>query len=196
MTERADGGRRGGRIGRMAPWILATLVLLLPLAAMQVTGEVAWGAADFAFMAVLLYGACGVWRLTASRTASFAYRAGVGVAVLAALVLVWMTFAVGLIGSEDHPANLLYGGVLAVGVLGAVLARFRSRGLARALAATALAQTLVGAAAVLAGWGADGANGPAAVAALTGIFAALWLAAAWLFQRAAWEQAAPGYSFR
>ena len=55
-------------------------------------------------------------------------------------MLVWINLAVGIIGSEDNPANLMYGGVLAVGVAGAVAARFRPGGMARALAATALAQ--------------------------------------------------------
>ena len=35
-------------------------------------------------------------------------------------------------GSEDNPANLQFGGVLLVGLLGAVLARFRAPGMARA----------------------------------------------------------------
>ncbi len=54
-----------------------------------------------------------------------------------------MNLAVGLIGSEDNPANLMYVGVLAVGIIGAILARFSPLGMARALFATALAQALV-----------------------------------------------------
>jgi hypothetical protein len=53
-----------------------------------------------------------------------AYRAAVGVAIAAAFILVWMNLAVGIIGSEDNPANLMYGGVLAIGIIGAVIARF------------------------------------------------------------------------
>src|SRR5688572_8042949 len=60
------------------------------------------------------------------------YRFAVGVALAAALFLVWMNLAVGLIGTEDNPANLLYGGVLAVGIIGAIIARFRPHGMARA----------------------------------------------------------------
>ena len=41
-----------------------------------------------------------------------------------------------IIGSEDHPANRMYHGVLAVGFLGALIARFRPRGMALALVAT------------------------------------------------------------
>ena len=72
-----------------------------------------------------------------------AYRAAVGVALATALILVWMNLAVGLIGSEDNPANLLYVGVLAVGFIGAIIARFRPHGMAHAMFATAIAQVLV-----------------------------------------------------
>ena len=45
----------------------------------------------------------------------------------------------------------MYVGVLAVGVVGAVIARFRPNGMARALLATALAQALVAVIALIAG---------------------------------------------
>ena len=38
-------------------------------------------------------------------TGNSAYRAAVGVAIAAAFILVWMNLAVGIIGSEDNPAN-------------------------------------------------------------------------------------------
>src|SRR5687768_17307062 len=75
-----------------------------------------------------------------------AYRFAVGLALTAAFLIVWLNAAAGLIGIEDDdPANLLYVGVLAIGFIGAVVARFQPRGMARALFATALAQALVGA---------------------------------------------------
>jgi hypothetical protein len=45
----------------------------------------------------------------------------------------------------------MYIGVLAVGIIGAIVARFRPHGMARALFATALAQALVAVIALLAG---------------------------------------------
>ncbi len=71
------------------------------------------------------------------------YRWAVGLALAAALIMVWISLAVGIIGSEDNPANLMYVGVLAVGFVGAIIARLRPRGMARAMFATAIAQTLV-----------------------------------------------------
>ncbi len=186
-----DGGRRQ-RIWRIAPWVIAVLILLLPLIAMLFTDEVAWDETDFAVMGAMLFGACGAYELAARTTRNIAYRSAVGVAVVAAFILIWMNLAVGIIGSEDNPANLMYGGVLAVAVLGALLVRFRPHGMARALAATALAQVLVGVIALIAGLGSTGANWPRVIVVLTGFFAALWLISAWLFRKAAREQASAG----
>jgi hypothetical protein len=166
----------------------AALILLLPLVAMQFTDEVDWDETDFAVMGAMLFGACGTYELAARMTGNVAYRAGVGVAVVAAFILVWMNLAVGIIGSEDNPANLMYGGVLAVGIFGALIVRFQPHGMARALAATALAQALVCVIALIAGLGSTGANWPWAIVFLTGFFAALWLVSAWLFRKAAREQ--------
>ena len=186
-----DGGGRG-RFWRMAPWTIAGLILLLPLAAMQFSDEVVWDETDFAVTGAMLFGACGAYELAARMTGNIAYRAAVGVAVVAAFILIWINLAVGIIGSEDHPANLMYGGVLAVGILGALIVRFQPHGMARVLAATALVQALVGVLALIAGLGSIGANWPGAIVVLTGFFAALWLISAWLFRKAAREQTPAG----
>jgi hypothetical protein len=186
-----DGGRRG-RFWRLAPWVIAALILLVPLVAMQFTDEVVWNETDFAVVGAMLFGACGAYELAARMTGNFAYRAAVGLAVVAAFILIWISLAVGIIGSEDDPANLMYGGVLAVGILGALIGRFQPHGMARALAATALAQALVGVVALIAGSGSTGANWPAAIVSLTGFFAALWLVSAWLFRKAARDQTCAG----
>ncbi len=68
-----------------------------------------------------------------------ACRSAVGVALATAVILMWVNGAVGVIGSENNDANLMYFGVLAVGIIGAVIARFQPRGMALALFATALA---------------------------------------------------------
>ena len=184
------GGGRYRWLWRTAPWGIAAIALLLPLVAMRFTDEVAWDETDFIVFGAMLLGACGAYEALARMTRSGAYRAAVAIAVVAAFVLVWMNLAVGVIGSEDNPANLMYGGVLATGIFGAFLARFRSKGMARALTATALAQVLVGMIALIAGLGSTGANWPRVIVVLTGLFASLWLASAWLFRKAAREQGA------
>lgn len=111
-----------------------------------------------------------------------AYRVAVGLALTATLLIVWMNAAAGLIGIEDDdPANLLYVGVLAIGFIGAIIARFQPRGLSRALLATALAQALVGAIAVKL----PNTAGPIQIVVLHGVFVALFGGAALLFRYAA-----------
>jgi hypothetical protein len=176
---------------RVVIWGTAAF-LLLPLIAMQFTNEMNWDETDFIVFGAMLFGACGVYELAARMTPNFAYRAAVGVAVVAAFILIWMNLAVGIIGSEDNPANLMYGGVLAIAITGAFIVRFRPHSMARVLVATAFAQALVGVIALVAGLGSTGENWPRVIVVLTSFFAALWLVSAWLFRRAAREQPPAG----
>jgi hypothetical protein len=187
-----NGGGRCGSRWRTAVWGTAALVLLLPLFAMRFTEEVAWDLADFAIFGAMLVSACGTYELAARVTDNSAYRAAVGVALAAAFILLWMNLAVGIIGSEDNPTNLMYGGVLAVGMIGAIIARFQPSGMARALSATALAQALVAVIALTAGLGSTGPSWPGEILLLTGFFAALWFLSAWLFRKAVRKQTSAG----
>lgn len=188
LNERGEGQERGWSKGL---WAAAALLLLLPVLAMQVTDEVAWELPDFAVAAALLFGACLAYELVARAGRSALYRAALGLALVAAVTLVWLTLAVGLIGTEANPANLMYGAVLAVGIMGAVVARFRPRGMARALGAAALAQAGVAAVAILNGLG-DPWSGPLELLLLNGFFVTLFLGSAWLFRRAATERREQG----
>jgi hypothetical protein len=185
------GGRLDGLL-RLLFWGGAALLWLLPLAAMQVTAEVDWTTSDFVIWGVMLLIAAGVCELALRASGDLAFRAGVVVAVGAAFLLVWINLAVGIIGSEDESANLMYFGVIAVAAIGALMAGFRPAGMARALVATAVAQALVGVLALAAGWGAGSENWPQPIVVLSGVFAALWLLSAWLFRKAARNRTADG----
>jgi hypothetical protein len=186
----SGGGRRRSR-WRITAWAAAVLLLLLPLFAMQVTDQVAWDVADFALFGALLVGAGVTYELAARKTGNVAYRAAAGVALAAAFILVWVNLAVWVIGTERDDANLMYGGVLAVGIIGAIIARFQPDGMARALFATALAQALVAVIALIAGLGSP-RSGPAKILILNGFFVALFVGSAWLFRKAARGRAEQG----
>jgi len=113
-----------------------------------------------------------------------AYRAAVGVALAAAFMLVWLSLGVGIIGADGDPANLMYFGVLAVGIIGAIIARFRPRGMNRALFAMALAQALVAVIALIFGLGYPWSP-PLEILVLNGFFVALFVGSALLFRHAA-----------
>jgi hypothetical protein len=166
---------------RAVAWGGAAALILLPLVAMRFTSEVDWDAADF-LLAIGLVGGVGLmFELAVRMSPSRSYRAGVAVALAAAFLLTWINLAVGIIGNEENPFNLLYFAVIAVAALGAVAARFRAGGMAVAMAVAAGGQVLV---AVIALAGGFGFTGP-----ITVFFGGLWLASAWLFRKAAREAA-------
>ena len=125
MAKEAEntGGRRGIP-WRIIGWSIPALLLLLPLVAMRFTDEVNWTASDFAFAAVL-FGSVGLaFEFIVRKSSSLAYRFGSALAVVAAFLTIWVNGAVGMIGSEGNPYNLLFGGVLIVALVGAIAAWF------------------------------------------------------------------------
>lgn len=164
--------------------MITAFVLLLPLVAMQLSDEVNWTPFDFVIAGILLFSTGLAYELVARRSSRAAYRIAVGVALATALLLVWANLAVGLIGSENEPANLMYFGVLAVGLIGAFMARFRPPGMVRALLATAAAQALVAVIALIAGMDAYPGSSVAEILLVNGLFAGLFVLSALLFRRA------------
>ena len=166
---------------RRAAWSAAALVLLAPLVAMQFTDEVNWTVSDFVFAGALMFGALGTYELAVRKTGNTAYRAAAGVALAATVLLLWANGAVGI---TDSAADAMYVGVPAVGIIGALVARFQARGMARAMFAAALAQALIGAVALIAGMVPE-YNSAFEILAISGFFAALFIGAGLLFRQAA-----------
>jgi len=160
----------------------------LAVSAIEEPAGLAW-MAPIGFFAAPVIGAVIAYRET--KTHGTAYRAAVGLALAVAFILAWVSLAVGIIGSEDDPANLMYVGVLAVGIIGAVIARFRPHGMARALFATALAQALVAVIVLIFGLGLPWSP-PVEILALNGFFIALFVGSALLFRYAGREQTSAG----
>jgi hypothetical protein len=121
-----------------------------------------------------------VLELAVRSSASTAYRAAVGVALLAGFLQTWVNLAVGIIGAEDHPANMMFHGVTGLAIAGCWIARYTTDGMARTMLAAGVAQII---AALL---GATG-SGEYRVLMPLGGFAALWLLSAFLFHKAAKE---------
>jgi hypothetical protein len=181
---------------RLIAWAaVVALLLLVPFLAMHfhwqvpdpgspVLEEVNWSLADFIFAGTVLFGAALTFELIASRGGATAYRAAVGMACAAGLLLVWINAAVGIIGSENNPANLMYLGVLAIGLIGAFYARFQPRGMSRTLVATAVAQALVPLIALIWVPTIDFSPGVVKVFILNAFFVMLWVVSALLFRHA------------
>ena len=186
-TMAIDNRRRGNGL-RPFVWGAAACLLLLPALAMQFfpQGGVDWTGADFLVMGVMLATACGLYELGAWLSGASTYRAGFGLAAQAAFLTVWVNLAVGMLGSENDVANLMFVGVPGIAAAGALLARFKPRGMARAMAAAAIAQLLA------TGVGLAMGAFEARELVLTALFALPWLAAALLFRMAARDQPPAG----
>jgi len=164
--------------------IIAILILMIPLA-MQFTGEVDWNE-SIAYSIILLIIGGAYEMVIALKKRNKAYRRAFYTGLAGALLLGWANGAVGIIGSENNPANLMYGAVFAVGLIGALISRFRPRGMARTLFAVALVQVLIPVFALLvwpakASWGDAGVIG---VFVINFIFASIFVVSALLFRRA------------
>jgi hypothetical protein len=167
-----------------AAWTTSTaIILLLPLIAMQFTDEVNWTVSDFVFAGGLLLGA-GVTYELAARIGGLAYQAGVVVALGAGILTFWVTGAVGIIGNESNPGNLLYLATIAVAIAGALLVQGRASKMVWAMSLTALA-TIAAPIIAYAGVAQPRSDVLAPeVFVATGFLTALWLASASFFHRA------------
>lgn len=187
MTKEAVTDRKtGGVPWRPIGWGAAASIPLLHLVAMQFTHEVNWTLGDFIFAGVVIGAVGGTFELTVRASSNWAYRAGVAAALAAAFLIIWSNAAVGMIGSEDNSYNLLFGGVILIALVGALIVRFRPGGMALVMAAAATAQAGAG----LGGLAAD----PRGAVLSTG-FAGLWLLAAALFAKSA-RDSMPGAGAR
>ena len=161
---------------RIAGWSAAVLLLLAPAVAMQFEGTgVHWTASDFLFAAAIFGLVGGLFELAARSSRNLAFRIAVAAAVLCGFLQVWINLAVGIIGSEDNPANWTYFAVVLIAASGAIVAFGSPRGLSLTMLVAAGAQVIFSAF--------HAVNGtPTPI--IDGFFVALWLLAARLFHRA------------
>jgi hypothetical protein len=113
---------------RRFPWRLigwGTIAVLLSLPAIL---RFPWTASDFIIMGLLL-GSVGLGiEFLVRQSGSLFVRLGAIVAVLTGFLTIWVNLAVGMIGSEDNPYNLLFLGLLALVLIGGIWVRLDPRG--------------------------------------------------------------------
>lgn len=178
---------------------LTTVFLLtIPLIAMQFTDEVVWSLFDFIFAGGLLFGTGFMYilvtqLLTTHMADNIIYRVAVGFAFFTGLLLIWVNLAVGIIGSESNPANLLYFGVIFIGILGGFIARFQPEEMVRTMIAMAIAQALVAAVALVGGFYQTPPSTVFHIIGVNGFFITLFVVSAMLFRYAAQEQSTESY---
>lgn len=114
-----------------------------------------WGVEDFVAAGLLLSIIAGCFLLARRWWSAPAYLAGLAIAVGASFITIWISLAVGVIGAEGNPANLMYAVVILVAAGGTALARLEAAGMSRAMLAAAGVQGVAAgiAAAIMAGEG-------------------------------------------
>jgi hypothetical protein len=172
-------GQRSSNWIRPIAWGGATALILLPLAAMQLApgSGVNWTLSDFVFAATVVGGVGLAFELTVRISPSWSYRAGAAVGLAAGFFLIWSNAAVGYIG-DDNPYNIVFFAIVALALLGALVARLRPKGMAIVMLAAGIAHAVAGGI----GFPQDPVTGPITLA-----FTAMWLTSAWLFHQTAQE---------
>lgn len=156
-------------------WAGAAVILTVPAIAMQFTKEIAWGLEDFLVVGALLAAVCGTIELAARASTNGLYRAGVALAALSGFVLIYINLAVGIIGDERNPGNLVFLAIPALGFLGALIGRFKAAVLVKLLVIMAAVQVST---VFLAP-----AHTLRIMIPFTGLFVGLWLLSALLVRR-------------
>lgn len=136
--------RRNRNPWRITGWSIVAGLIALPAVAMLFTDEVAWTISDFVFAIVMLGGVGLVFEMAVRASGSRAYRGGAAMALGTGLLTVWVNGAVGIVGSENEPANLWFNLVPLLALIACFGVRFRPPGMAAAMLATAAAQVVVG----------------------------------------------------
>lgn len=163
-------------------------ILLIPLVAMQFNSNVDWTLSDFIFAGTLIFGTGFTYKFITRKQSDIAYRVAVGFALFTGFFLIWTNLAVGIIGSENNPVNLLYFGVIAVGIIGALVVRFQSKGMAIVLFLMAIAVVFAAAIALFTGMHQLPGSSITEILGVNGFFMTLFIIAALLFRYAAKEQ--------
>lgn len=163
-------------------------ILLIPLIAMQLNDEVDWSLFDFIFAGTLIFGTGFTYKFITRKTIDIAYRVAVGFALFTGFFLIWTNLAVGIIGSENNSINMIYFGVIAVGIIAALIVRFQSKGMVSVLFLMAAAMALAVAIALFTGMHQLPGSSVIGILGVNGFFMTLFIIAALLFRYASLEQ--------
>lgn len=149
---------------------------------MQFTEEVNWSASDFFLMGILLFSTGFTYKFITLRSDEIIYRIAIGFALATGFFLVWSNLAVGLIGSENNAINLLYFGLIVVGVIGSFIVRFKSEGMTYVMVSMALTQALIALLALITGMQQLPESSVMEILAVNGFFIFLFIVSALIFR--------------
>lgn len=123
--------------------LITASILMIPFLAMLFTDEVNWTASDFLIMGTILIATGLTYVFISSKSSLKTYKFALGLAIVTGFLLLWSNLAVGIIGAETNPLNLLYIGVFLVGITGAWVSRFQAKGMFTTLLLVTATQILI-----------------------------------------------------
>lgn len=171
---------------RIIGWLIFVICSLsIPLIAMQFTDEINWSFTDFLIMGVVLTGLALVYEFGVRKSKKTTYRTAFAIGLVGTFLLFWVNGAVGIIGSENQDANLLYGMVFLVVLAGALISRLKAKGMSITLLIASIVQILVPTIAIMIWPPTKISWSPSVVGVflLSGFFAFLFLLSSILFKR-------------
>lgn len=174
QQQNLEAKKSGASLWRIIGWGGLGCLLLLPAVAMQFTDEVNWDETDFIVAGLVFSIVGGLVELAVRLSSNWFYRIGAFFGIFSGFVVVWSNLAIGMIGNENNPINLLFIAVLLIALGGAILGRFRNTALGWAMLLAGLAQAAIGI-----GFGVLGTDIRGGIFTL--ILSSLWLLSAALF---------------
>ena len=164
--------------------LITLLILAIPLIAMQFTNEVNWSVSDFVLMGVLIFITGMLYVLVSRYAPNMLYRGGYLVAIGTTFIMIWANLAVGLIGSGPNLGNLMYVGVIAIVLIGAMLARFKQVSMEAVMYISALSLVVHTAIALFAGLQSLPGSSITEIIGVNGFFIMLYVVGGLLFGHA------------
>ncbi len=166
------------------PAIVGLGLITIPLVAMQFSAQVVWSIFDFGLAWTLIFGAGFTFQLISKKTENFAYKIATGLAVFASLAILWVNGAVGIIGNESNPLNLLFGMVLLMVIFGSYIARLEPGRMSRVMLSTAVTHIIVTFSGTMIHLGLNPGYSISGVFRITMMFSVVWVLSALFYRRA------------
>jgi len=159
-------------------------LISIPLIAMQFSAEVNWDILDFAIAWSLIFAVGFTFQIVSNKVKNSAYKIATGLAAFASLAILWVNGAVGIIGNESNPLNLMFAGVLLMVILGSFIAKLEAQAMSRVMISTAVTQVSISFAAFSI-YIVDNPGAPfSGVLNITLLFTVIWLLSALFYRRA------------
>ncbi len=171
----------------LRPLLITILLLLFPLYGEFYIDGWNWGPMGFVAAFVMIFSTLLIWELITRKSTSKFYKTGVGLAMFGCFAIIWWNLAVGFIGWEDNPINILFFLIVLIALGWGIVAKFNSKWSERAMYVTAAAQFVAPIIGLLMWQGATTFREGGAIEILTRnlFFVLIWIMAALCFRYAA-----------